>query len=122
MHDLTLAPGTDPTLLYRGRDELYAEDMLIAAVKGFDFFTVLAGLESRVGSIDEIARHFGFQARPVDVMTTQFVARGLLQRRLMAKAQDKRLGGAFDPFSDVPLSVEPIENPHFDATALGSSS
>ena len=80
MNDLTDAPGTDPTLLYRGRDELYAEDMLIAAVKGFDFFTVLAGLKAEAWSVDEIARHFGFHPRPVDVMTTHFVARGLLER------------------------------------------
>ena len=121
MHDLTDAPGTDPTLLYRGRDELYAEDMLIAAVKGFDFFTVLAGLEAQVGTIDEIARHFGFQARPLDVMTTQFVARALLERdgerlRLTATAREHLvassrwfLGPYFPKLSDRPIALDLIE-------------
>jgi len=121
MPDLTDAPATDPTLLYRGRDELYAEDMLIAAVKGFDFFTVLAGLEAQVGSIDEIGRHFGFQPRPVDVMTTQFVARGLLERdgerlRLSATAREHLvasspwfLGPYFPKLSDRPIALDLIE-------------
>ncbi len=30
------------------------------------------------------------------------------KRRLIAKAQNRRLGGAFDPFAAVPLDVEPI--------------
>jgi len=121
MPELTVAPGTDPTLLYRGRDELYAEDMLIAAVKGFDFFTVLAGVEAQVGSIDEIARHFGFHPRPVDVMTTQFVARGLLERdgdrlRLTATAREHLvassawfLGPYFPKLSDRPIALDLIE-------------
>ena len=121
MHELTVAPGTDPTLLYRGRDELYAEDMLIAAVKGFDFFTVLAGVEAQVGSIDEIARHFGFHPRPVDVMTTHFVARGLLERdgerlRLTATAREHLvasspwfLGPYFPKLSDRPIALDLIE-------------
>ena len=121
MHELTVAPGTDPTPLYRGRDELYAEDMLIAAVKGLDFFTVLAGLEAQVGSIDEIARHFGFHPRPVDVMTTHFVARGLLERdgerlRLTATAREHLvasspwfLGPYFPKLSDRPIALDLIE-------------
>jgi 3-hydroxy-5-methyl-1-naphthoate 3-O-methyltransferase len=121
MHHLTDAPATDPALLYRGRDELYAEDMLIAAVKGFDFFTVLAGLESQVGGIDEIARHFGFHPRPVDVMTTQFVARGLLERegdrlRLTATAREHLvasspwfLGPYFPKLTDRPIALDLIE-------------
>ena len=39
--DLALAPTADPSVLYRSRDELYATDMLIAALRGFDFFTWL---------------------------------------------------------------------------------
>lgn len=121
MHDLTDAPGTDPTLLYRGRDELYAEDMLIAAVKGFDFFTALADLDGGVGSVDGIARHFGFHPRPVDVMTTQFVARGLLQRDgerlgLTATAREHLvasspwfLGPYFPKLSDRPIALDLIE-------------
>ncbi len=78
MTDLTAAPTTDPSSIYRTRDELYADDMLIAALQGIDFFT---WLDANPGSIDQIAAHFGFHARPVDVMTTLFVARGLLERQ-----------------------------------------
>ena len=77
MTDLTLAPDTDPAALYRMRDELYAADMLIAALTGLDFFT---WLDAHPGTIDDIARHFGFARRPVDVMTTLFVAMELLER------------------------------------------
>ena len=71
------APKTDPSSLYWSRDELYADDMLIAALTGLDFFT---RLDAHPGSVEEIARHFGLHPRPVDVMTTLFVARGLLVR------------------------------------------
>ena len=77
IHDLTRAPQTDPTLLYQSRDEVYALDMLIAAVAGLDFFT---WMEPGPRTIDEIARHFGVHHRPVDVMTTLFAAQGLLAR------------------------------------------
>jgi hypothetical protein len=75
--DLTRVPTTDPTLIYLSRDEIYGTDMLIAAVRGFDFFT---WLDTHPGTNDDIAQHFGFHRRPVDVMTTLFVAMGLLQR------------------------------------------
>jgi SAM-dependent methyltransferase len=76
--DWPLAPTTDPALLYRSRDELYATDMLIAALGGLDFFT---WLDSHPVTTDEIARHFAVHRRPVDVMTTLFVAMGLLERQ-----------------------------------------
>jgi acetylserotonin N-methyltransferase len=76
-HDLTRAPRTDPTPLYQARDNVYALDMLIAALAGLDFFT---WIDPRPRTIDEIARHFGLHHRPVDVMTTLFVAQGLLAR------------------------------------------
>lgn len=77
MTDLTIAPATDPVSIYRHRDALYASDMLIAALKGFDFFTWLMDGPQTVQSICE---HFGFHSRPVDVMTTLFVASGWLTR------------------------------------------
>jgi SAM-dependent methyltransferase len=82
MDDLTAPPRTDPSALIRSRDELYADDMFIAALNGLDFFT---WLDTTAATIDDIARHFDFHTRPVDVMTTLFVAKGLLQR------QDDRL-------------------------------
>jgi predicted O-methyltransferase YrrM len=79
MTDLTLSPKTDPTSIYRCRDGLFASDLLNAALVGLDFFTWLdkAGPQS----VAQIAGHFGFQQRPVDVMTTLFVAMGFLERR-----------------------------------------
>jgi predicted O-methyltransferase YrrM len=71
------APATDPTVLYRSRDEIYVDDMLIAALKGLDFFTWIG---PRAVTGDDVAQHFGFHRRPVDVMTTLFVAMGLLER------------------------------------------
>ena len=41
MHDLTSLPRTDPASIYRSRDQLYADDMLIAALTGLDFFSWL---------------------------------------------------------------------------------
>ncbi len=77
MIDLTIAPSTDPVSIYRHRDALYASDMFIAALKGFDFFTWLADGPQ---TIESICRHFNFHLRPVDVMTTLFVASGWLTR------------------------------------------
>jgi len=77
IHDLTRAPRTDPTPLYQSRDEVYALDMLIAAVAGLDLFT---WVDQGPRTVADIARHFGTHHRPVDVMTTLFVAQGLLAR------------------------------------------
>jgi acetylserotonin N-methyltransferase len=116
--DLTAAPTTDPSSIYRSRDELYADDMLIAALQGFDFFTWLA---SHPGPVVEIARHFGFHARPVDVMTTLFVARGLLERdggtlRLTPQAREHLvrastwyLGPYFPKLNDRPIAIDLLE-------------
>ena len=77
-HELTQQPATDPTQIYRYRDGLYAEDMLIVGIVWLDLFTWLARNPS---TADEIARHFQLAARPADVMLTLFVAMGLLERR-----------------------------------------
>ncbi len=75
--DLTRLPATDPTPVYRHRDGLYAVDLLTAAITEFDFFTWLADHPS---DQETIQRHFGFTARPTDVMLTLFVASGFLLR------------------------------------------
>jgi hypothetical protein len=118
MDDLTLAPHTDPTPLYRSRDELYADDMFIAALKGLDFFT---WLDANPGSVEEIARHFGFHTRPVDVMTTLFVARGLLlregsslratelAREHLVRASPWFLGPYFPNVADRPIALDLLE-------------
>jgi predicted O-methyltransferase YrrM len=113
-----LFPNTDPSPFYRGRDELYAEDMFIAALRGFDFFT---WLDAHPGSVRDIAQHFGFHVRPVDVMTTLFVARGFLSRAgetlaLTPLAREHLvasspwfLGPYFPRVTDRPIAVDLIE-------------
>jgi predicted O-methyltransferase YrrM len=96
MFDFTRAPSTDATALYARRDGLYASDMLFAAVKGLDFFT---WLDTHPGTIDDIAGQFGFHRRPVDVMTTLFVAMGLVERegavlRTSAVAREHLVSGS----------------------------
>jgi acetylserotonin N-methyltransferase len=118
MNDLTAAPATDPSPIYRSRDELFADDMFIAALKGFDFFS---WLETTPSTVEGIASHFGFHARPVDVMTTLFVARGLLERRgdvlqLSAMAREHLvswspwfLGPYFPKVSDRQIAMDLLE-------------
>ena len=115
---LTRGPSVDPTPLYRSRDELYADDLLIAALNGFDFFT---WLEAHPSSIAEIARHFGFHERPVDVMTTLFVARALavrddgvlrltpLAREHLVSSSPWFLGPYFPRVSDRPIARDLLE-------------
>jgi hypothetical protein len=72
------SPTTDPTQIYRYRDGLYAEDMLIVGIVCLDLFSWLARNPSNAVSI---MRQFELTERPVDVMLTLFVAMGLLERR-----------------------------------------
>ena len=118
MTDLTRAPDTDPLALYRLRDELYATDMVIAALTGLDFFT---WLDAHPGTIDEVAAHFGFKRRPVDVMTTLFVAMELVERdgpvlRLTRTGREHLvasspwfLGPYFPKVSDRPIARDLID-------------
>ncbi len=115
MTDLTLAPATDPSAIYQNRDELYGADMLVAALTGLDFFT---WLDAHPGTVDDIAGHFGFHRRPVDVMTTLFVAMELLARegavlRLSATAKEHLvatspwfLGPYFPKVADRPIAQD----------------
>jgi len=68
----------DPTTLYRVRDGVYAADLLIAAVVGFDLFTHLA----RVGPVtaDRVCTALGWARRPADVVLTLAAAHGLVRR------------------------------------------
>jgi SAM-dependent methyltransferase len=116
--DPLASPVTDPTALYAIRDGLYAADMLIAAVSALDFFT---WLDDHPGTIDDIAAHFGFHRRPVDVMTTMFVAMGLLERdgsRLTTAAPAREhlvahsrwyLGPYYPKAADRPIARDLIE-------------
>ena len=73
--DLTLAPATDPTRIYRYRDGLYAVDLITAAVVELDFFSWLAAHPS---SFADICAHFDLRPRPADVMLTLFRANGFV--------------------------------------------
>ncbi|HEX3720674.1 MAG TPA: methyltransferase [Verrucomicrobiae bacterium] len=70
-------PTTDPTLIYRYRDGLYAVDMLTAAVCHLDLFTRLA---SHPADLAAICRDLDLKERPADVMLTLLTAMGLLRR------------------------------------------
>ena len=73
---MTTTPGSDPTLLYRYRDAMYAPDMLIVGVH-LDLFTRLA---PQPATQTEICAAFDIAPRPADVMLTLFSAMGLLDR------------------------------------------
>jgi 3-hydroxy-5-methyl-1-naphthoate 3-O-methyltransferase len=77
-HELTHQPATDPTQIYRYRDGLYAQDMLIVGIVWLDLFTWLTKNPS---TAEGIARHFQLTPRPSDVMLALFVAMGLLERQ-----------------------------------------
>jgi 3-hydroxy-5-methyl-1-naphthoate 3-O-methyltransferase len=77
-HELTRQPETDPTQVYRYRDGLYAQDMLITGLVWLDLFTWLA---SHPSDATAIRKRFEITERPTDVMLTLFVAMELLERR-----------------------------------------
>ena len=72
------APATDPTLIFRYRDGLYAVDLLAAAITGLDFFTRLGQAPA---DLKTICKMFGIQERPADVMLTLFAAMQLVRHR-----------------------------------------
>jgi predicted O-methyltransferase YrrM len=76
--DLTLAPATDPTAVYRHRDGIYAADLLTAALVHLDFFTRLA---AQPADLAGVCRALSTTERPTDVMLTLFAAMGLIESR-----------------------------------------
>ncbi len=76
--NLTAAPSTDPTPIYRYRDGLYAVDLMTSALVHFDFFSWLAEHPS---TLDQICAHFEFKARPADVLMTLLCANGCVENR-----------------------------------------
>ena len=77
-NELTRRPDTDPTPVYRYRDGLYAQDLLIVGVAWLDLFSWIAQNPSLQSDVE---KKFDFAERPADVMLTLFVAMGLLIRR-----------------------------------------
>jgi acetylserotonin N-methyltransferase len=75
--ELTAGPRTDPTLLYRYRDALYAADLFIVGLH-LDFFS---WLDTHPSTLDGVCAAHGFAERPADVMLTLFSAMGLIHQR-----------------------------------------
>ena len=75
--DLTRHPATDPGLIIQLRDRQYAAELVAAGLLHFDFFTWLS--ENEGTSPDEVAAHFGFAARPLDVLLTLCRAYGFIE-------------------------------------------
>ena len=93
---LTAPAATDPTLLYRYRDGIYAADLLTAAIVHFDLFTWLA---RQPATFDEICEAFGFARRPADVLLTLAAAAGLVRNasgryELTATAREHLVAGS----------------------------
>ena len=104
-------PRTDPGELLRYRDSLYASDLLICAVAHLDFFTFL---KDAPRTLDEICAALELASRPVDVMLTLFLARGLLKKRglrysVSAVARDYLVSGT--PWSLVPYYASQKNRP-----------
>jgi len=70
-------PPTDPTALYRARDGIYADDLLVAAVAHLD---ALTWLDAHPTGLDGICAGLGIAARPADVLVTLLAAMGLATR------------------------------------------
>jgi SAM-dependent methyltransferase len=75
-HDLSRAPTTDPTEIYRYRDGIYAVDLLNAAIVHLDFFS---WLDRNPGTAESICASLSLSPRPLDVMLTFFKALGLIR-------------------------------------------
>jgi len=64
--------------LISGNSDVYAVDLLAAAITGLDFFTRLA---QQPADLQTICKRFGIQERPADVMLTLFSAMELIRQR-----------------------------------------
>lgn len=118
MDDLTRLPETNPTELFRVRDDIYGPEMLGAAVIGIDLFTWLAKSPSDAKTI---CAALGLAERPVDVMLTYFYALGLLENRagvfcVTAKSREFLvrespwfLGPFYASFADRPVARSLLE-------------
>ena len=111
---LTVLPATDPAALLRYRDGQYGAELIAAALLHFDLFTWLdvhPGVDS-----EEMARHFGMAARPLDVLLTLCRANGFLvtdeedRHRLstlgaehLVKGSPWFLGPYYAPIRDTPV-------------------
>jgi hypothetical protein len=118
LFDLTTAPTTDPSAIYRHRDALYASDMLIVALKSLDLFTHIA---DNPQTLETICQTFSIHRRPADVLTTFLVASGWLvcnegvfevsqsAREFLVKGSPWYIGPYFPPTSDRPIARDLLD-------------
>ena len=101
--NLTTLPRTDPTPLLRIRDCLYGDDMLVAGLVWYDFFTWLNVRHQT--TLAEVCAHFDLHPRGADVMLTYFKARELI---VETAGEFKLTGLAWEHFvSDSPWFLGP---------------
>jgi hypothetical protein len=111
---LTKLPASDPALLLRFRDRQYSAELIATALLHFDFFTWLGQHEG--ASKGEISQHFGFVARPLDVLLTLCRASGLITtvaaggnhlteqaREHLVKGSPWFLGPYYAPIRETPI-------------------
>ncbi len=72
---LTALPTSDPTILLRYRDGIFAVDLLTCAICEFGFYDWLS---SRNATLEEILTHFQWAERPADVLLSLSQAIGLV--------------------------------------------
>jgi len=75
-HPFTLLPSTDPARILQLRDRQYGAELIAAALLHYDVFT---WLNCHAGaSLEGICLHFGWAARPADVLFTLCRANGFV--------------------------------------------
>lgn len=106
-------PTTDPAQILRYRDRQYAAELIATALLHFDFFTWLH--EQNGPDTDAIAEHFGFAARPLDVLLTLCRANGFIEtndnrhtvtvlgREHLVSGSPWYLGPYYEPIRDTPI-------------------
>lgn len=112
--DLTRHPATDPGIIIQLRDRQYGAELVAAALLHFDLFSWLA--ENDGASAELVAEHFGFEARPVDVLLTLCRAYGFVEgvekmrltemgREHLVKGSPWFLGPYFMPVKDTAITT-----------------
>ena len=111
---LTTLPATDPAMILRCRDRQYAAELIAVALLHFDFFTWLDGHPGM--DTEAVCAHFGFSARPADVLLTLCRAHGFLvtdengghqltrlAQEHLVKGSPWFLGPYYEPIRDTPV-------------------
>lgn len=112
--NLSTLPSSDPSAVLRYRDRQYAADLIGAALLHFNFFTWLDQQEAATN--ESIIAHFGFAARPLDVLLTLCRANEFVQtdstnthtltasgREFLCATSPWYLGPYYQPIKDSPI-------------------